>query len=92
MITVIPVAPSPSSVEGFSAIAERRRRVGRTKSASKPAKMRSHADRLGDRCQERFTISPDCVFDASLVPETCLELPGFAILMWDSVRQAKADS
>jgi hypothetical protein len=37
----------PSSVEGFSAIAERRRRVRRTKSTSKPARMRSPADRLG---------------------------------------------
>jgi hypothetical protein len=48
---------TPSSVEGFIAIAERRRRVGRTKSASKPARMQSPADRLGDRCRERFTRS-----------------------------------
>jgi hypothetical protein len=50
----------PSSVEGFSAIAERRRRVRRTKSASKPARMRSPADRLGDRCRERFTMRSWC--------------------------------
>jgi hypothetical protein len=49
-----------SSVEGFSAMAERRRRVGRTKSASKPARMRSPEDRLGDRCRERFTIRRWC--------------------------------
>jgi hypothetical protein len=65
---------------------------GRTKSAIQPARMRSYADSLGDRCRERFTISPDCVFDASEVPETCLELSGFANLMWDSIRRAKADN
>ena len=27
----------------------------------------------------------------SLVPKTCLELPLFAILIWDQIRQAKAD-
>jgi hypothetical protein len=43
-------------VEGFGTIAERRRRVGRTKSAIQPARIRSHEDRVGDRCRERFTI------------------------------------
>ena len=50
-----------SSVEGFSSIAERRGRVGRTKSAIQPAKMRSDADRLGDRRRERFTIRSWCL-------------------------------
>jgi len=36
-------------------------------------------------------VSPNCVFDASLVPETCPEFPAFANLMQDSIRQAKAD-
>ncbi len=36
-------------------------------------------------------ISPNCVFDASLMPETCLESPSFANLMQDSIHQAKAD-
>src|SRR6516165_11304710 len=40
----------PSSVAGFSTIADRSRRVGRTKSAIKPARMRSDAHRFGDRC------------------------------------------
>ena len=44
----------PSSVEGFGTIAERSRRVGRTKSAIKPARMRSDERRLGVRCRERF--------------------------------------
>jgi hypothetical protein len=34
----------------------------------------------------------DCIFDASLAPETCLEFPVFAILIQDSVRQAKAET
>src|SRR5215472_8888973 len=50
-----------SSVEGFNTIAGRRRRVGRTKSASKPARMRSDERRLGVRCRERFTISSWCL-------------------------------
>src|SRR6266478_895011 len=41
-----------SSVEGFRTIAERSRRVGRTKSAIKPAGIRSDACRLGDRFRE----------------------------------------
>jgi hypothetical protein len=36
-------------------------------------------------------ISANCVLDASLVPETCLEFPPFANLMQGSIRQAKAD-
>src|SRR6266478_1638016 len=36
-------------------------------------------------------VSPNCVFDASLVPETCPEFSAFAILIRDSIRQAKAD-
>src|SRR5437016_2538514 len=50
-----------SSVEGFSTIAERSRRVGRTKSAIKPARIRSDEGRLGDRCRERFTIKSWCL-------------------------------
>jgi len=41
------------------------------------------------RCQ--FLISPDCVSDASLVPETCLQLYIVFISIKDPVRQAKAD-
>jgi hypothetical protein len=51
----------PSSVEGFSTIADRSKRVGRTKSASKPARMPSDARRLGDRFRERFTIRSWCL-------------------------------
>ncbi len=36
-------------------------------------------------------MSLNCVFDASLVPETCLEFPAFANLIQDSIRQAKAE-
>jgi hypothetical protein len=36
--------------------------------------------------------SLDGVFDASLAPETCLELLVFAILIQDSVGQAKAEN
>src|SRR5215469_6068904 len=50
-----------SSVEGFGTIAERSRRVGRTKSAIKPARMRCDERRLGVRCRERFTISSWCL-------------------------------
>jgi hypothetical protein len=39
----------------------------------------------------QLLISPDCVFDASLVPETCLELPSSPEWSGDSIRQAKAD-
>jgi len=39
----------------------------------------------------KLPISHNCVFDASLVPETCLEFPSFANLMQDSIRKAKAD-
>ena len=35
--------------------------MGRTKSAIQPAKMRSDADRFGDRCLERFTIRSWCL-------------------------------
>jgi hypothetical protein len=38
--------------------------------------------RAAGLCASSFLpVSPDCVFDASLVPETCLGLPGFANLM-----------
>jgi hypothetical protein len=33
----------------------------------------------------------DCARAESLVPKTCLELPLFAILISDQIRQAKAD-
>jgi len=46
----------PDGLAGFTTIAERRRRVGRTRSAIQPARIRSHEDRVGDRCRERFTI------------------------------------
>src|SRR5271155_3629154 len=36
-------------------------------------------------------ISTDCVFDASLVPETCLEFLSLPMCLRDSIRQAKAD-
>jgi hypothetical protein len=39
----------------------------------------------------KLLISPDCVFDASLVPETCLEFPFLPMCFRDSIRQAKAD-
>jgi hypothetical protein len=45
-----------SRVEGFSTIADRSRRVGRSQSVSQPARIRSDADRFGDRCLERFRI------------------------------------
>src|SRR5216110_1717731 len=51
----------PSSVEGFRTIAERSRRVGRTKSAIKPARMRSDVHKFGDRCRERATIKSWCL-------------------------------
>src|SRR5437016_86010 len=51
----------PSSVEGFRTIAERSRRVGRTKSAIKPARMQSEVHKFGDRCQERFKIRIWCL-------------------------------
>jgi hypothetical protein len=35
-------------------------------------------------------VRPNCVFDASLVPETCLVLPFANVWSGDSVRQAKA--
>ena len=50
-----------SSVEGFTTFAERSRRVGRTKSAIKPARIRSDACRLGDRFRERFKIRIWCL-------------------------------
>src|SRR5205807_8518992 len=49
-----------SSVEGFRTIAERSRRVGRTKSAIKPARTRSDACKFGDRFRERFKIRIWC--------------------------------
>jgi hypothetical protein len=51
----------PGSVVGFGTIAERSRRIGRTQSAIQPARMRSDARRLGDRCRERFTIRSWCL-------------------------------
>src|SRR5713101_6018706 len=39
----------------------------------------------------RVRISPNCVFDASLVPETCLESPSLPVCFLDSIRQAKAE-
>ena len=39
----------------------------------------------------KLPVSPNRVFDASLVPETCPEFPPFASLIQDSIRQAKAD-
>jgi hypothetical protein len=51
----------PSRVEGFSTIADRSRRVGRTKSAIQPARMRSDAHRFGDRGLGRFTIRSWCL-------------------------------
>jgi hypothetical protein len=45
----------------------------------------------GCECSLQVPVSPSRVFDASLVPETCLEFPAFASLMLDSIRQAKAD-
>jgi hypothetical protein len=39
----------------------------------------------------QLPISPNCVFDASLVPETCLETPFLPVCCLDSIRQAKAD-
>ena len=41
--------------------------------------------------EPQLLISPDCVFDASLVPETCLEFPPLPMCFRDSIRQAKAD-
>src|SRR6266702_5002939 len=49
----------PSSVEGFRTIAERSRRVGRTKSAIKPARTRSDACKFGDRPAQNEGV---CVF------------------------------
>src|SRR5437016_8721797 len=51
----------PSSVEGFRTIAERSRRVGRTKSAIKPARARSDTCKFGDRFRERFKIRIWCL-------------------------------
>src|SRR5438309_9022252 len=42
-------------------MAERRRRVGRTKSAIRPARVRSDTDRFGDRRRERFRIRSWCL-------------------------------
>jgi len=42
-------------------MAERRRRVGRTKSAIRPARVRSVMDRFGDRRRERFRIRSWCL-------------------------------
>jgi hypothetical protein len=39
----------------------------------------------------QFLISLNCVFDASLVPETCLEPLSLPVCCLDSIRQAKAD-
>ena len=39
----------------------------------------------------QLLISLNCVFDASLVPETCLEFPFLPVRSRDSIRQAKAD-
>src|SRR6266849_9378061 len=39
----------------------------------------------------QLLISPNCVFDASLVPETCLESPSLPVCFLDSIRQAKAE-
>jgi hypothetical protein len=30
----------------------------------------------------KVPISPNCVFDASLVPESCLELPSLPVCFW----------
>jgi len=35
--------------------------VGRTKSAIKPARMRSEVHKFGDRCRDRFTIKSWCL-------------------------------
>jgi hypothetical protein len=40
---------------------EQSRRVGRTKSAIKPARMRSDVHKFGDRCRERATIKSSCL-------------------------------
>ena len=48
-----------SSVEGFRTIAERSSRVGRTKSASKPARMRSDVHKFGDRCHDQELVLED---------------------------------
>src|SRR6266852_9823658 len=42
------------------------------------------------RLRPALPISPNCVFDASLVPETCLESPSLPVCFLDSIRQAKA--
>jgi hypothetical protein len=39
----------------------------------------------------QYLISLNCVFDASLVPETCLEPLSLPVCLLDSIRQAKAD-
>ena len=35
--------------------------MGRTKSAIKPARMRSEVHKFGDRCRDRFTIKSWCL-------------------------------
>src|SRR6266852_7226982 len=45
----------------------------------------------GCRLFQTVQISPNCVFDASLVPETCLESPSLPVCFLDSIRQAKAE-
>ena len=42
------------------------------------------------RCHQ-LLVSLNCVFDASLVPETCLEPLSLPVCCLDSIRQAKAD-
>jgi len=44
------------------------------------------------RSDKLWVKSLDCIFDASLAPETCLKLPVFTNLIQDSVRQAKAEN
>jgi hypothetical protein len=51
--------------EGLSTIPERSRRVGRTKSASKPARIQPDEGRLKDRCRKRFTIIEEFVLRRS---------------------------
>ena len=50
-----------SSVEGLSTIAERSKRVGGTKNAIQPARIRSHAQRLGNRWRGRFRSRSWCL-------------------------------
>jgi hypothetical protein len=43
----------------------------------------------GSLCGQ-LLVSPDCAFDASLVPETCLEFSPLPVWSRDSIRQANA--